>query len=65
MNFYGTFSGSAKRYYGLNEKGFALGRSGFFSGEEKERRNRYIGINVAIITSIISAIIAMIALFIK
>ena len=49
--------------YGLNEKGFELGRRGFFSGEEKERRNKRIGIYAAIITSVLSVIIAAIALF--
>ena len=60
MRFYGTFSGDGKnRYYGLNEKGFELGRRGFFSGEEKERKRQRTGVNIAIITSIASAIIAI------
>ena len=50
------------RYYGLNEKGFELGRRGFFSGEEKERKRQRTGVNIAIITSIASAIIAIIAI---
>ena len=63
MQFYGTFSGDGKnRYYGLNEKGFELGRRGFFSGEEKERKRQRTGVNIAIITSIASAIIAIIAI---
>ena len=63
MRFYGTFSGDGKnRYYGLNEKGFELGRRGFFSGEEKERKRQRTGVNIAIITSIASAIIAIIAI---
>ena len=47
MRFYGTFSGDGKnRYYGLNEKGFELGRRGFFSGEEKERKRQRTGVNI-------------------
>lgn len=65
MRFYGSFSeNKGKRYYGLNEKGFELGRRGFFSGEAKERKRQRTGVNIAIITSIISAIIAIIALLI-
>lgn len=63
MCFYGAFSNAGKiGYYGLNEKGFELGRRGFFSGEEKEIRSRRTGMRVAIITSITSIIIAIIAL---
>lgn len=64
MRFYGDFSGDRENgyYYGLNEKGFELGRRGFFSGEEKERLRQRKGVNIAIITSVASAIIAIIAI---
>lgn len=63
MRFYGAFSeNKGIGYYGLNEKGFELGRRGFFSGEEREMRNRRTGMRIAIITSIASIIIAIIAL---
>lgn len=63
MRFYGTFSeNKGIGYYGLNEKGFELGRRGFFSGEEREMRNRRTGMRIAIITSIASIIMAIIAL---
>lgn len=63
MRFYGAFSeNNGKGYYGLNEKGFELGRRGFFSGEAKERKRQRIGVNIAIITSVISVIIATFAI---
>lgn len=46
----------------FKRKGFELGRRGFFSGEEKERKRQRTGVNIAIITSIASAIIAIIAI---
>lgn len=64
MQFYGAFSGDEINglYYGLNEKGFELGRRGFFSGEERERKRLRTGVNIAIITSVVSVIIAIIAI---
>lgn len=63
LEIYGHISRSNKdASYGLNEKGFELARRGFFSGIENDRKINRIGVYIAIITSLISVIIAIVAL---
>lgn len=54
--------GITRGYYKMNDKGLRLARRGFFSGEEKEISDNRMGVRIAIITSIASIIMAIIAL---
>lgn len=54
--------GITRGHYKMNDKGLRLARRGFFSGEEREIANNRMGVRIAIITSITSIIIAIVAL---